>query len=531
MTKIRPMFYRLMLLIFCLFMWHPLTAQEKISSPDSALAEGLKQIKGTQLSLDDAISSAMEASTAIQQAKAELLTAQAVYKRELGVFDPELFARWQYIDDQSPTASFFSGANILDTRRTVGQAGIRMSLPYGTELEASLDATRFETNSSFASLNPQYDASATLSIRQPLLLGFAASARKELSSAEKSLESAQKRYDQNVLDISADVEKNYWDLYAAERDYAVQQLVRDQARALLNEANIRFKTGLIGPNEVASARVFLAQQELALYDSEERLDGMSDQFASLIGSRPENGMTRFIMSDKPPQDFSVNAVDDIVEQSINDNYQIQAGKKDIENAKIIADGAGWEVLPRLDLIGAIGGKGLTGTGQDITFGGTTYPGPQGGPLSDAISQSVKRDFPNWSIGVELSYPIGSRTGSGNRDRAKAQVLLAEQNYIAAERQLEEDIRSSHRELENGIERLQIAAEQVAAAQEQVRIGLINFRNGRSTAFELVRLAADFAQAQQRYSKELVRNAKAAATLKQLTSGGYTAIHPIDGGKK
>jgi len=70
---------------------------------------------------------------------------------------------------------------------------------------------------------------------------------------------------------------------------------------------------------------------------------------------------------------------------------------------------------------------------------------------------------------------------------------------------------------------------VAAAQEQVRIGLINFRNGRSTAFELVRLAADFAQAQQRYSRELVRNAKAAATLKQLTSGGYPAINPTERG--
>jgi outer membrane protein TolC len=78
-------------------------------------------------------------------------------------------------------------------------------------------------------------------------------------------------------------------------------------------------------------------------------------------------------------------------------------------------------------------------------------------------------------------------------------------------------------LENGIQRLQIVRDQVEAAKEQVRIGLIEYRNGRSTAFELVRLAADFAQSQQRYSQELVRNAKAAATLKQLTSGGYPTL--------
>jgi outer membrane protein TolC len=258
---------------------------------------------------------------------------------------------------------------------------------------------------------------------------------------------------------------------------------------------------------------------------------MSDQFASLIGRRPENGMSRFIMHDKPPQDFSVSDVNNIVRQSLSDNFEIQAAKKNIENAALLADAADWSLLPRLDLIATVGGKGLTGKGQDITFGGQTYPGPVGGPLSDAISQSVKRDYPNWSIGVELSYAIGSRTERANRDRARAQVLLAEQQYIAAQRSLEEKIRSSHRELENGIHRLQIAAEQVDAAQEQVRIGLINFRNGRSTAFELVRLAADFAQSQQRYSRELVRNAKAAATLKQLTAGGYPAINSLDGGEK
>jgi hypothetical protein len=63
---------------------------------------------------------------------------------------------------------------------------------------------------------------------------------------------------------------------------------------------------------------------------------------------------------------------------------------------------------------------------------------------------------------------------------------------------------------------------VRAAQEQVRIGVIEFQNGRLTAFELVRLSEDFAIAQRRYSDALVRTAKSAATLKQLTSGRYSA---------
>jgi len=131
----------------------------------------------------------------------------------------------------------------------------------------------------------------------------------------------------------------------------------------------------------------------------------------------------------------------------------------------------------------------------------------------------------WSVGVEVSIPIGFRNGLGEEDRLEADVIIAEQRQVQLARILEEQVRATHRELFHGKRRLKAAREGVDAAQEQVRIGLIEFQNGRSTAFELVRLGADYAVAQQRYTQALVRSAKAAATLRQLTSGGYTGTAP------
>jgi outer membrane protein TolC len=125
------------------------------------------------------------------------------------------------------------------------------------------------------------------------------------------------------------------------------------------------------------------------------------------------------------------------------------------------------------------------------------------------------------VGVEFSLPIFLRSGLGEQERLEAEVVVAEQRMVQISRILEEEVRASYRELFNGKRRLKAAREGVDAAQEQVRIGLIEFQNGRSTAFELVRLGADFAVAQQRYSQALVRSAKAAASLRQLTSGAYT----------
>jgi outer membrane protein TolC len=141
-------------------------------------------------------------------------------------------------------------------------------------------------------------------------------------------------------------------------------------------------------------------------------------------------------------------------------------------------------------------------------------------MRDALSQSLKRQYPTWSVGVEFSFPILLRAGRGEQERLDAEVIIAEQRLVQISRMLDEEVRTSCREVFNGSRRLRAALEGVAAAQEQVRVGLIEFQNGRSTAFELVRLGEDFAVAQQRYSQALVRSAKAAARLRQLTSGAY-----------
>jgi outer membrane protein TolC len=156
----------------------------------------------------------------------------------------------------------------------------------------------------------------------------------------------------------------------------------------------------------------------------------------------------------------------------------------------------------------------------VEFGGQTFTTEGVGDVTEALRQIGELECPRWGVGVDVTIPIGPRRRGGEMDRLKAEVDRAEQRYLAGERVLREQIRRFHRELMNGKERLAIALRGVEASQEQVRIGLIEYRNGRSTAFELVRLGADLAAAQQRYSQALVRTVKAGAALARLTSGAY-----------
>ena len=499
---------------------HGQTLRTTAANPDSALLTILNKLEGTALPLKDAVQNGLESATSVRSAEAAYMSARGAARREAGAFDPSLFFSFTQLNQDQPTASFFSGANILTTKQSSAIGGLRMNLPTGTGIEASLSAVTLETNSAFANLNPQYTTFGNLSLRQPLLRGFTVSGNKNAAKADRDLEAAKARYDQEVLAVSTMVEQGYWDLYAAERDFAVQQLTRDRAEAFLRDTETRARTGLVGPNQVANAKTFLAEQEILLLDRQEQLDRLSDGLSSLIGRRPDAGKTRLITVDRPPDDFPAGDVDALVEQAKEKNLALRAATSDVESRRTLADAAFWEALPQVDLVASLGSNGLTGTAQDVIFNNDTLRTANGGSFSTALRQALRREFPAWSLGVEINIPIGLRSGLGEEDRLDAEVVIAEQRRIQEERLLEEEVRASFRELENGKRRLRAAREGVDAAQEQVRIGLIEFQNGRSTAFELVRLGEDFAVAQQRYSQALVRSAKAAASLKYLTSGAY-----------
>jgi len=488
--------------------------------PGRALELALAAIEGEGLSLEEAIELAVADATLVREARAGVEAAENTLLREKGGFDPELFLDLSHADMDTPTASFFSGAEVLETEETSAVGGVRIDLPTGTEIEASLSSIRSSTNSDFASLDPQYDSYTSLTIRHPLLAGAGEAAREELSVAERGLESARARYADAVFEVRGRVEALYWDLYAAERDLAVQVLIRSRAQSLLEEAQVRAEVGLVGPGQVANARVFLAEQRLAELDRQESLDAISDSLASLIGRRPGEGRVRFHPLDEPLSMVSVEPVEDLVARAREHNQLLIAARFGIEALEVRAEAARLRARPTVNLFGSLGHYGLSGEGQDIEFGDTVFRNDTSGNITDAWGQIRDWDYPSWSLGLEFLLPVGLRSSRGEYRRLLAEVDRASQQLVQAERRLDEEVRAGHREIVNGTSRLEAAEYGINAAMEQVRIGLIEFRNGRITAFELVRLGADMASAQARYSDALVRTAKAAARLRQLTSGRY-----------
>ena len=496
----------------------------------------MHQISGQALSLEEAVATAAARAASVWMATAQQRTAAAEVERERGRFDPELFVDLDRSAVDEPSASPFSGADVVELDQTRGAAGVSVKLPSGTELEASLVAVRQETNSIFAALDPQYTATGQLRFSQPLLEGFAKGSRRNLTSAEQRLEAATARREQAERWARARAEILYWDLYAATRDLAVQMLLRDRADALLKEVASRTAAGLVGPVEVANARLFLATQELALIDRREELDARSDGLAAFIDARPgvRRGAHRYQPVDHPPAAGGVDEIDavggevnGILAAARRHNPSLAAARAEIAALKTLAAAAGHSRAPSLRLTGALGGNGIAGAGQPVVFGADTTTVAHTGGLADALSSSLSGDFPSWEVGLQLRLPLGNRTDRGEHRRLLSELDRIAHAYDKAQRNLDAEVRAHCRTLANGAERLAAAQAGVEAANEQVRIGLIEYDHGRSTAFELVRLGADLAAAQQTYSKALVHTARARANLRYLTAGHHPAA--VDGG--
>lgn len=506
-----------LLFLIALISWLPARAADfdvtKIQ-PDSALSQALAELEGDGITSEEVERLALVNSTLAIDAREALASARGLLNRERGGFDPRLFGEISSASAKQPSASPFSGAAVLNPKSTSGEVGARITLPVGTELEASVVGTKQETNSTFASLNPEYDATGILTFRQPLLKGFGPAAWANRAQAQKNYDAAKLRYDNAMQSVRAQAEAAYWDLYAAERDVAVSVVTRDLAMSLMHEANVRADAGLDGPNQVNNAMVFLADQELNLLDAQDNLTRVSDALSSFIGQRPPSGI-RFRTTGVPPQIENSEQQDSVVARAMKTNLGLQAARLDVDGLKAYSRAASWNALPQLDLFGALGGNGLAGTGRDVIFGADTLRNTLDTKFGDALDQALKRDYPSWMIGLRLNVPILQRGPQGERNRLRAEVNRAEQQYVEAERTLEEQVRAAHRELKNGQNRLQLSEENVKATLDQVRIGMIEYKGGKVTAFELVRLGADLANAQRRYSKTLVRTAKAAAQLKVL----------------
>jgi outer membrane protein len=482
--------------------------------PDTSYLAGETPMPTLGITLEQAQRLGADNSPSARSAAAALRSARGARMSAAADFDPVLFLSGEQTDVESPPSSPFAASQRL-TRSTRG--GVAWLSPIGTRLDLGLERLRVESDEPYSTLPTERRAHARIDFVQPLLKGFGpAATRGGLRAANRDLEAAREAFAAATLDLTADVENAYWELFAAEHRLAVRRLLRQRAAVFLRDQVLRGRAGVVGPGAVAIARTFLADQETALLDARLRAAATADHLAELMGARPEGGEIWGTL-DQPPTPLPVEALSPVLGRALDANPSLRAARADSAAARARERRAATHAWPSVEAFGGYGASGLAGIGRQIVFGADTVGADFDRDFGDAWDQVSGRDYPEWSFGLRIRTTIGWRADRGEHQRQLGQYERAREALRARRLALESAVRAAHRESELSQQGLDAALTLVAAAEEQARIARLEYQSGRGTAYDLVNFEADLAGARLREVEVRVRIARAATELRRLTT--------------
>jgi outer membrane protein TolC len=210
----------------------------------------------------------------------------------------------------------------------------------------------------------------------------------------------------------------------------------------------------------------------------------------------ENWNVYIEAADSPPVGTTVVDVEAAVTRALAERADLLRARKDIQNSETNERYTRNQRLPDVRLNASYQASGLGGT-QVLRSGG--FPGTIVGPGSitpfgSVLGQLFAADYPTWSVGLNVSYPIGPSTDQANYSRAKLEHLQSEQRLKGAEARAIQQVRDAAWKIEMNAKRIETTRVSRELAEQRLDAERKRFEVGMSTSFLVIQAQRDLAQA-------------------------------------
>ncbi len=448
------------------------------------------------LSLDEAVKRALEKNLDIAVERSNPEVAALSLKSARGVYDPFFTSTVSQTSASSrPTSSFAP----TDTDTTRFNFGVSQYLPTGASLSLSFNNSRTDQNAAFSTFNPSFSSSLGLNLTQPLLRDLRVDAsRHQIRVAKRNREISDVQFRQTVINTLASVKQLYYDLIFTLDNLEAQRKSLALAKKLLEENQIKVRVGTMAPLDVVAAESEVASREEGVITAETALADAEDALRRTIFelSAPEMWALRIVPSDRPSADQVQVDVEGAIQKALENRTDVVATRKSLENTEASLRLAKSASLPAVNLVASYGASGVGGT--EFDRGGNplgpvlrTIPGG----YNDALSEAFGRDYPTWSLGVNISYPILNRSASAAKAQAQVALEQAELSLRRLEMQITTEVRSAARSVEANYKRVESTRAARVLQQRRLDAEEKRFAAGMSTNFMVTQAQRDLAFAE------------------------------------
>jgi len=200
--------------------------------------------------------------------------------------------------------------------------------------------------------------------------------------------------------------------------------------------------------------------------------------------------------DSPPSGAATVDMDAAMTNALRDRADLARARKDIENAQTALKFAGNQRLPDVRVNAGYLASGLGGT-QVLRTGG--FPGTILGPgevtaFSSVLDQLFRRAYPTWTVGLAVSYPIGTSAEAANYARARLEREQAGNRLKSAEARAIQQVRDAGWKIEMNAKRIDTTRAARELAEQRLDAERKRFEVGMSTSFLVIQAQRDLAQA-------------------------------------
>jgi outer membrane protein TolC len=438
----------------------------RLSAPLLGLLLAAGPALGAPLAYEDALKLALERNPALLGADQDLRSAQGALLAAKGVFDPNLTAGFNRASslDQGLTFGF---PTTTENRSGGWDMGVNKYFATGTS--AALNWTNGQNKTLYSAENTErldqvrqlgflnedelYTSRLTATVTQPLLEGFRMatnlSAVRTARSAETQAEAERARVRQQTL---SDTAKAYWALHRAGQLHTLARASLEVAREEQRVVEAKVAEGSLAPLERARVAAVVVQAESALMDAGVAERQASDALQLLVGGQPGEP----VEATTPPAEVLELPIDaaEAVRAALAQNPSLQAQRLRVDNGEQDLGDARHRMLPQLDATASYGLAGFElGTEADPTNSVAT---------AASIFDGEQR---SWSVGANLSVPMGNRAARGGLDQRGAALQRLKLDEQALARSIEQQVRAQVDTLRAGRTRVALAEANLRFAEE------------------------------------------------------------------
>jgi outer membrane protein len=477
-----------------------------------------------QLSLDEAVKRALDNNADIVVARYDPQLSEQLVRSAAGYYDPYLTGTYQRSSSDAKATSPFSGGNYkTDTWNFGAVAPVE---PTGGNVQLSFNNSRSDTDNAYTTFNPTFASRLTLTLTQPLLRNFLMdSPRQQLQIAKKNREISDVQFHATVVNTIAGVKGAYYNLIYAIDNLTAARKSLDLAKRLLNENEIRVKVGTMAPLDIVTAQAEVASREEGVIVAENTVGDAEDTLKQTIFPRndPATWATRIVPTDRPTAEPVPVDAEAAVRSALENRTDVVAARKGLERSDISLKYSRNQLLPDLNLVASYGAAGTGGTEltRDPALGGpvvSTVPGGYG----DAISEVFGRDYPTWSIGVNVAYAIPNRSAKA----AAAQAQISKDQALASYRRLElsvaAEVRTAARAVESGFKRVGTTHAASTLAAQRLDAEEKKFAAGMSTNFLVMQAQRDLATAEVAELQAIADYRKSVINFQRVQEAGVSS---------